>query len=466
MALGRDAAAALMLLSILLGQTSCRTMRPTRDDLLAGYTPERFTTDAAGVEHTSEWWKAFGSDQLNRLVADALAGNLTLERAAARLEQAEAAARKSGADTIPSLNVQATSAWGDPNAQGSATETSHSFGLHASYEIDLWGRVRSRRKAAGAELEASRFDIQTAAMTISGELAETYFNWLAQSRTLAICESQLRSSRDRLNAVEARYRTGQSPSLSVLQQRQQVAAAEAKLPPVRSALKSLEHSMAILLGKPAGTNLGLAPEPLPRLPDRPAAGLPADVVRNRPDVQAARLTLEAADWNVGAARAARLPAITLTGSHATSGEDLDLLFDDWASNLAAGLLGPLLDGGARRAEADRALAVSRERLAAYRLAVLEAVRETETALSSEQHQAEYVDAIEKQLAAARKTETDSIRRYERGILPYLDTLTAITSRESLDIALVQARAKLLSDRVQLYRALGGDWASILEEQLQ
>ncbi len=464
MAQGRSAAAALMLLAILLVQTSCRTMRPTCDNPLADYTPEHFTTRTAGAEYATEWWKAFGSSHLNRLVDEALAGNLTLEQAAARLEQAEAAARKSGADGRPSLNVQANSAWGDPNAQGASTETSDSLGLYASYEIDLWGRVRSTRNAAGAEFAASRFDLQTAAMTISSEMVTAYVNWLAQNRILAVYESQLSSSSEKLDALELRYRTGQSTSLAVLQQRQAVAAAEAKLPPVRATIKGLEHSMTILLGKAAGTDLGLSLEPLPQMPDRPATGLPAEVVRNRPDVQAARLTLEAADWDVGAARAARLPTITLTGSQTTSGEDLDRLFDDWVSNLAAGLLGPLLDGGARKADVDRTLAVSRERLAAYRLAVLGAVKETEDALSSERHQAEYVDAIEKQLAAAQKTEVESIRRYRRGILPYLDTLTAITSRESLDIAMVQAQAELLSDRIQLYRVLGGDWSSILEEQ--
>jgi len=439
-------------------------MQPVRDDALTGYTPEHFTVDSSGVEHAAEWWKAFGSDQLNRLMVETFAGNLTMEQAAARLEQAEAAARKSGADSKLNLNLQANSAWGDPNAQGSSTETSHSLGLYAGYEIDLWGRVRAVRNAAGAQFVASRFDLHSAAMTVSAEMAETYFSWLTQNRILVIYESQLKSSRDKLNALELRYKTGQSTYLSLLQQRQQVAAAEAKLPPTRAYIESLEHSMAVLAGRPAGVKLGLVTEALPEMPSRPSTGLPVDVIASRPDVQAARLALVAADWNVGAARAARLPAVTLTGSLATSGENIDQLFDDWASNLAAGLLGPLLDGATRKAEIDRTTAVSRERLAAYRLAVLDAVRETEDALSSEQHQSEYVDAIDKQLASARKTEAESIRRYQRGILSYIDTLTAIISREALDIARVQAHADLLSYRIQLYRALGGDWAGILEEK--
>jgi outer membrane protein TolC len=199
------------------------------------------------------------------------------------------------------------------------------------------------------------------------------------------------------------------------------------------------------------------------LPPQPAAGLPVNLLENRPDIQAARLSLESADWTVGAARAARLPTLSLSGSIYTSEEKIENLFDDWISNLAASLVAPLLDGGARKAEVDRTLAVSRERIAAYRLSVLEAVQETEDALSSEQHQADYVEAIAKQYEAAKNSEAESIRRYQRGILPFLDTLTAIVARESLEITHVQAKADLLGDRIQLYRALGGNWTFMLEE---
>ncbi len=170
----RFAARPLMLLAITLGLTSCRTMQPTRDDVLAGYTPEHFTVDIAGVEQTVPWWRAFGSHQLDRLIDATFAGNLTLEQAAARLEQAEAVVRKSGADGSLNLNVQAQSASRHlSDAQGDSSETSYSLGLYASYEVDLWGKVRSTRRAAGAKLDASLFELQTVAMTISAEMAQT-----------------------------------------------------------------------------------------------------------------------------------------------------------------------------------------------------------------------------------------------------------------------------------------------------
>ena len=243
-----------------------------------------------------------------------------------------------------------------------------------------------------------------------------------------------------------------------------MAADEAKLPPVRARILNAENALAVLTGQIPGSDLQLQPEALPELPPQPAAGLPITLLENRPDIQSARLALESADWTVGAARAARLPTLSLKGSIFTTGESFDDLFNDWASNLAANLLAPLIDGGARKSEVDRSMAVSREKIAAYRLRVLEAIRETEDALSDEAHQADYVAAVRKQYNAARKSEAESIRRYQRGILPYLDTLTAIVARNALEITTVQARNDLLTSRIQLYRSLGGDWSFIQEEK--
>ncbi|MDZ8118353.1 efflux transporter outer membrane subunit [Pontiella agarivorans] len=448
--------------------TSCISLEPQRDDtLLEEQTPAQFKNPSGQAELQTKWWESFGSEQLNRLMNEAFAGNLSLEQAYARLEQAAATAVKSGAAGKIQLNGSASASSGynsnfnDTNA--SRTTPDYSMGLYASYELDLWGRLKSTERASLADFEATKFDLQSAGMSLSAELATAYFTWLAQHEILALYESQLKSNRNKLEAIERRYKTGQSTLLDVLQQRQLVASSEAKIPPARALIQTSENQIAVLIGKIPGTDLRLEAEELPALPPQPAAGLPVNLLENRPDIQTARLQLESSDWSIGAARAARLPTLSLTGNITTGGEDVEDLFDDWASNLAASLLAPLLDGGSRKAEVERVEAVSRERIAAYRLAVLEAVQETENALSDEQHQAAYVEAIAKQYAAAKKSETESIRRYQRGVLPFLDALTAIVSRESLEITHVQARAELLGDRIQLYRSLGGDWTFMLEE---
>lgn len=458
----------IILSFIALLLSSCISLEPERaDDLLEDQTPAQFANTSGEAVRVTSWWESFKSAQLNRLMAEAFQENLSLEQAAARLEQAEANARKSGAAGKVQLDARAASSsryTSDTGNGHSSTTPNQSLGLYASYELDLWGKLKSTERAAIADYEATRFDSQTVAMTLSAELATTYFTWLAQNEALALYESQLTANQNKLTAIERRYRAGQSTTLAVLQQRQQVAASEARLPPVRALVQTSEHKIAVLTGKIPGTDLRLAPEPLPPLPPQPAAGLPVDLIENRPDLQAARLNLESADWTVGAARAARLPTISLTGNITANSEEVSNLFDDWASNLAASLIAPLLDGGSRQADVDRALAVSRERIASYRLTVLEAIQETEDALNEERHQNEYVTAVQKQYQAAKKSEAESIRRYQRGILPFLDALTAIVARESLEITHVQARAELLGDRVRLYRALGGDWTFILEEE--
>ena len=453
------------MLALLLA-SSCMTMEPKREDVLDKYTPEKFSTDNGITKLQTKWWHAFESAQLNRLMDESFSGNLTLEQAAARIEQYEATARKSGATSKLELDLTASgsSKHYDYKDIANTSTTANDIGLYASYELDMWGRLKSTQKVALANWESSKFDMQTAAMTLSAELADSYLVWLAQTKALAIYESQLKSNRNMLKAIERRYKTGQATKLDLLQQRQKVAAAETTLPPVRTLINASENKIAVLIGKIPGTDLKLTQEPIPTLPPQPSTGLPISLLENRPDIQAARLNLESADWAVSASRAARLPTISLSGNVSTSSEKIADLFDDWASNLAANLLAPLLDGGLRKAEIDRTMAVSREKIAAYRLTVLEAIQETENALNGEIYQAEYVKSLAKQYTASQKSETESIHRYQRGILAYTDTLTVIVSRESLEIKYLQAQTDLLSNRIQLYRSLGGDWTFIMEEK--
>ena len=452
-------------LVLVLSCSSCLTLKPEREQVLAEYNLEAFRSKGGETPMSVQWWEVFGSAQLNELMGQAFAGSLTLEQAMARLDQAAALARKSGADAFVHLNAQGESASRyERGGEDDSTTFVRSVGLYASYEVDLWGRVRSARNAADATWKASAFDVQTAAMSLSAELATTYFNWLTENERLRIYESQLVANQNKLQALELRFETGQATALDVLQQRQLVAGAEAKLPPVRRAIQVDENRIAILIGRVPGQVVELAVEPLPALPAKPATGLPLELLENRPDIQSARLSLEAADWNIGAARAARLPTLSLTGSVRSDSEHFDELFDSWISNLAAGLLAPLLDGGSRRGEVDRTMAVAREAIASYRLTVLTAVEETENALVTEQEQLAYVAALGRQYAAAQNSERESIRRYQFGILPYLDAVTAIVSRQNLEVSQLQARTDLLNNRIQLYRALGGDWTFILEKK--
>jgi len=440
-------------------------MAPDRENVLDGYIPGAINAaiDEGETIHVTRWWETFGSSQLNRLMEKAFSDSLSLEQAAARIEQFEAIARKSGAQVWPKLDARGEASTRKNGMDGSTYVDSYSGGLYASYEVDLWGEINMNKRAALADLEARKLDMQTAGMSLSANLAQTYFTWLARSEVLSIYQSQLESNRKKLEAMMLRYRTGSATSLAVLQQRQQVAGAEARIPPVRADIQTLEHRIAVLTGSIPGSDIGLIIESLPDLPAKPRPGLPLNVLSNRPDVQSARLALHASDLDIGIARAARLPSITLSASATSDSGELSTLFDEWAKRLSANLVGPILDGGLRKAELDRTVAVAREKIASYRQTVLEAIQEVEDALVNEHYQIEYVEALSKQYEASVNNEAESIRRYRRGIVSYLDTLNATTGRENLEINLVQANANLLQDRIQLYRALGGDWNFLLEE---
>lgn len=420
--------------------------------------------EVAGDPAPNEWWLAFNDEQLTGLMTRALKNNLSVEQASARLRQAEASAVKAGAARFPSLtgSAEGSSRSTYVAGQNRVTVDNWSLGLAASYEVDLWGRVASGRKAALRVADASRFDLQTVAMTMAGKLATTYFAWQQQQARLAILTQQLESNRKMLSVVEKRFETAQAGAVDVLQQRQRVAASEAALPPVQAAVSELEHALAILIGEPPQTDLNLKVQPFMELPPMPEAGLPTDLLVRRPDLRAAWARLEAADWNVRAAQADRLPAIRLTGSATTSAADTDALFDNWVLNLAAGLSAPLIDGGTRRAEAARTKAVADERVAAYRESVVEALGEVEDALNAGRHQQEYLVALRRQLAAARLTAEESFRRYTRGLNSYFEALSVEATRQGLEVSVLQAEYDLRVDRVQLYRVLGGDWISIVD----
>lgn len=450
--------------AVVIGCASCTSLYAP-DMREPGELPAVYSTQSAGVALTNEWWKSFGDEQLNGLVAQALGGNLTIEQAEARLRQAMASATKSGADRFPELDGFADAETTKYEYDDADDKTTDGFdlGLSVSYELDLWGGVAAEHRSALESLKATGLDLQTAAMTVAGETANTYFTWQELQARKALLLSQLDARKKMLSSIEKRFQTAQADALDVLQQRENVAAAEAKIPPVNASLEATAHALAVLVGVPPQTDLKLEVESQTELPPHPASGLPADLLARRPDLAAAWARLAAADWDVTEAKANRLPTISLSGSAYYDEDTLDDLFDNWIMNLAAGLTVPLIDGGSLRAEQARTQAVVDETLAAYREEVLDALTEAEDALSAEKHQQEYVDAVQRQLTASAASAEESFRRYTRGLESYFEALSSEVSRQDLEITELGARYDLLADRVQVYRVLGGDWAAVLEK---
>ncbi len=448
--------------------TSCawraaRTAPPPLDP------PGRYASArGTGAAAPERWWTAFGDDALDTLVDDALGANFDLRRAWARLDQARAAARTAGADRAPSLNLEGsarrteTVAAAGPEAGTVQAAEQYALGLAASYELDLWGRVASGARAAVLESDASEADLHTAALTVAAELAQAWFELREQQAQIDLFAAQRETSRTYGELTEYRFGRGLASALDVLQQRQQTASLEALVEPVRGRRRVLEHRVAFLAGRAPGTAL---PSPAGRLPDPPplpAPGLPADLLLQRPDVRAAQARLRAADERVASAVAARLPSLRLTAGGGYQSPRLSTLFDPWLWNLAASLVGPLVDGGRRSAEADRARGAREERLADYGQALLRAIREVEDAWALEEQQAAYLARLERQTGLAEETLGQARSRYGQGLTDYLPVLTALERLQALQRTLVSARRQRLAYRVQLYRALGGTWPASLK----
>lgn len=416
--------------------------------------PPRFTQTGGEQQISDRWWRDFRDASLDSLIEQALSENFTLHAAWSRLRQAEAVTRRERATLWPSLDLQ-----GSVNHQDSDTtraETSRQVGFSAAYEVDLWGRLRAGSEATALDAEASAADLRTAAISLSAEVADTWYQLLEQRAQLALVEGQIETNRQLLALVEARFRIGQTSASDIYRQRQLLAQTEGELAQANARLDVLKHQLNILLGSYPGTRLLPAQARLPILGPLPATGVPAQLLQRRPDLQAARLRLGAADARAAAAVAARYPRIDLSAaltSSSSSGE----LFSNWFSNLAAQLTAPLFDGGQRSAEAQRARAVALEALNDYRQALLEAIGEVETALAAELGQRRYLTSLEAQLQHAAAVQRQERQRYFQGDSDYLSVLDALRSRQALERQQVTAQRQLISDRILLVRALAGGW---------
>ena len=450
---------------VLLLVASCSPFKPQARQSPAGELPRTFSLYTAESEPLPRWWEAFNDPDLNALITQALSDNLTIKETWARLNQVRAQAVQVGAALYPDLTGTAGASYTRQRSGNGSRKTvsndNYFLGAVSSYELDLWGRVRSGRESALLEASAAREDVNAAAMTLSAEVARRWVNIIAQRMQKRLLEHQLQTNLTFLELIELRFHMAMVSALDVYQQKQVVEDIKAAIPMVEAKEQLLRHELALLLGKPPQTFLNISREDLPKPIEIPATGLPADLLSARPDLRAAWMRLWAADWQVAAARADRLPAISLTAQAHYGEGDMDVLFDNWLLSLAGNLTAPIFDGKRRAAEVDRSLAVVDEKVSAYRRTVLTAIKEVEDALVTESKQREHIKGLEKVTATARKALKEAGNRYRKGLTDYLPVLTQLLKVQGLERNLIQQQANLLSARISLYRALGGTWTELL-----
>jgi len=426
---------------------------------------------SSGEAHVPDrWWTAFGDSVLNRQIDRALDGNFTLAATLQRLRAAQALARRESSDLWPDVN-------GFGEAEGTfrsdgPEESFFALGLDASYEVDLWGRIGSRVQAEWLRASATEADLQAVALTLSAEIARTWFSLIEAHAQLALLDRQLTSNLTGLELQETRFGGGDDRvgSADVLRQRQLVESTREQKVVVQSRIDVLEHRLAVLQGQPPQEKSYNTGAELPTLPPLPNTGLPSELLQRRPDVRRDYLALWAADRDVASAVSAQYPRISLFASVTTAAESPEKLFREWIVVTAGQLIAPLIDGGQRRAEVDRNAAVLHQLVADYGQTVLTAFSEVEDALALERYLRQRIDSLDKQYDLARQASKELSDRYFRfgeeiGETEYLDVLTATTAEQQLQRDILSARLELVLIRISLYLALAGGFETHAHDQV-
>ena len=410
-----------------------------------------------------DWWQGFGDPQLTALIAEAQANNLDIAQAAARLRQADARVRQAHAALLPTVNF-------NPNVQalfgqgggGSVQETDWTATFGASYELDFWGKNRDAVDAARAQRAASDADRATVALTTTAAVADAYFQLLSLRERIALAQANLKTSQDTLNLVQRRVSAGYAANSDLTQERANMDAIQAALPPLEQQELETQDALAILLGRPpesatvSGTGLGKLADPIV------APGLPSEVLTRRPDIAAAEANLVAAHANLAAARTAFLPDISLTAFAgaaypAINGAVNQIPAVGASEGLGASLLQVIFDGGKIEGQVAEARAREEELLAAYRAAVISAFSDVENALGALSHLTAQETALQRQMDDAAKVLASARRKYLAG---YADFLAVTDAEKTLNTArdqLSDVRRAQLAASVALFKALGGGY---------
>ena len=409
-------------------------------------------SDAGELPQEICWWTSFADSELDSFVAKAFADNYTLEAALQRVFAARAIARREASDFFVDLNGLAgvSSTFGPGSDQ-----TIYRHGFDVAYQVDLWGEIESRVKAQEHRAASTCHDYRAVALTLSGDITSIWLSLIEAQAQIELLKVQIDTNRKGLVIQESRFALGLIRIADVLRQQQLLESTLEQAVLAESRLALLEHQLAVLLGEPpqlASFDLGSV---LPDLPPLPATGLPSDLILRRPDIRRDYLALCAADQDLAAAVSAQYPRLNLSASLTNIADDPSNLLRDWFATVGSQLIGPILDGGQRRAEVSRASAFKRQLFNNYSTTVLIAFQEVEDSLAQERFQIQRIEHLEEQVRLAGEASNQLRDQYLIGDAEYLDVLSAITGQQSLQRQLLSAQLELRLIRVSLYLALAG-----------
>jgi NodT family efflux transporter outer membrane factor (OMF) lipoprotein len=414
--------------------------------------PSTYSVNSDTAKLQTPWYEDFNDTNLNALIKTSQDKNLDIRQAVARILQAKTLNKQALALRLPSVNLEGdiTKDWQD----GSAKDTISSIGASTAWELDIFNRLGSAQKATDLQQQASEDDLDAVRLSLSADIARSYYSAVAQHRQLALLNAQIESDRKLLGLVQKRLKAGVGTNVEVLQQQSQLADNESLIPMEEANLRVAENRLDVLLATaPDGTNRTNSEYKFPEIGDIPATGIPSDLLLNRPDLRAMKNRLIAQDAKIAEAIAERLPRISLSGS---------LLFVDGTtaaspvSSVLGNLMQPLLDWGRRKAEVERNKALYEEKLASFTHSYLLAIEEVENTLYKEGRQKEYLKRLEKRRELLSQTLDAARAVYEQGESDYTTVLAAIENLRTVERAIVREQLGLILLRIDLFKAIGGN----------
>jgi NodT family efflux transporter outer membrane factor (OMF) lipoprotein len=467
--------------ALLLGLTGCSLVGPNffrpKAPVPPAYKEMAGWKQAEPRDHElrGNWWEMYNDPVLNGLQAQVNVSNQTLAQAEARYRQSRALVAQARSAYFPIVDVSATSNRAQSGSGGNTTGgsrgavNSHRLSADATWEPDLWGRIRRTVEANVASAQASAADVESVRLSIQSDLAQSYFALRAVDAQKRILDESVRAFEASLKLTQNRYDAGVVARVDVVQAQSQMQATQAQAIDTGVQRAQLEHAIAVLVGKsPAELNLAIAPLD-EVVPPAVPVGLPSALLERRPDIAGAERRVAAANAQIGVAQAAYFPALTLSASggfaSATIGNLISTPARFWS--LGLGLAQTVFDAGLRRARTAQAVALYDETVAAYRQTVLTGFQEVEDNLAALRILEEESAVQAEALAGARQSVELALNQYKSGIVSYLNVLTAQTTALTNERTAVDLRSRRLAASVLLVRALGGGWdASALPSERQ
>ena len=436
--------------------------------------PAAFRFEPAGAAETANtiWWKQYGDPVLDQLIDTALANNLNVKIAAANVEQAAAVITQTRSSLFPQVGysdsgerartpetalTQAIPNYPNP-------QTAYQALLTASWEIDLWGRIRRLSEAARANMLATDEARRGVILSLVSTVATDYITLRGLDEQLAIAKSTLGTYAESVRLYQLQFKYGQTSQMTVAQAQSQYETAAAQIPQIESQIAQTENALSILLGRNPG--------PIPRgksiydltLPLVPA-GVPSALLERRPDLMQAEQSLIAANAQIGAAKALYFPAISLTGALGSSSTDLSNLFKGptrvW--NYAGQVIGPIFTFGAVSGQVAQSEAAQEAALLNYQLSIQNAFADVDNALIANQKLKEQLAAQERLVAALKDYARLAKLQYDGGYAPYSTVLQAEQTLFPAELTLAAVRASVFTSAGNTYKAMGGGWVTTADD---